>query len=132
MTSSSAVPEISKASLAISLAEVRAADLALVQRWGVDFFHADRPLERMLDSIVDKALRASVRKAFTKAGHSVMQGGTEQAVYEVMCDPAVLGLVTSSRRHYLLDSVSLAAALVRHFKIAGPLLDYWLSRWNCE
>lgn len=123
MTSPSTAPEISKPSLVISLDEIRAADLALKERWGVDFFHADRPLESMLDSVPDEALRASVRKAFTKAGNAVQRGGSEQAVYEVMCDPAVLGLVTSARRHYFLDSVSLAAALVRHFKIAGPLLD---------
>lgn len=116
-------------SVALSLHEMHMIDNELRSSWGIEFFETDRDLEGRLEDLDDVDARerglialglaerrlASPRKTGTKTD--------EADLYKVMAVPPLLGLVTSKRRHYILDTIALTIGLARTLNIAEPLLD---------
>lgn len=113
-----------KRSIALPPEVLRRMDRTLVERWNIDFVSTQAPLLEYLEQLPMGQAKTLGLKAFhadvaTRTGTS-----GEQHMYEAMAaDPELCGIVTSSRRHYLLDAVALACALYGKLGLSGPVLD---------
>lgn len=112
-----------KNNLGLPPADLDALDKVLSDEWHIDFVLTDLDLREHVERNVPSPTREDFLSAHDLAAYSVRKGGSEDAVYARMSSPSLLGLVTSKRRHYLLDSIALAAAVVRQLRIEGPILD---------
>ena len=112
-----------KRGIAVTPEDLRRIDDALVARWQIDFIMTTATLLEFLEALPEGETRTRGLAAF-KADVAKRGGSSgEQNMYEAMADRHLCGLVTSSRRHYLLDAVAMAVALYRTLDLAGPILD---------
>ncbi|PKO70698.1 MAG: hypothetical protein CVU22_00940 [Betaproteobacteria bacterium HGW-Betaproteobacteria-16] len=98
-------------------------DRALRDRWQVDFFETPLGLVDHVAHVATEGAASRYHAANERAADNVKRGSSETAVYEAMCDAELLGIVTSSRRAFLIDAISLAVAVVRELGLPGPILD---------
>jgi SAM-dependent methyltransferase len=112
-----------KNNLGLPLADLDALDQVLSDQWQIDFVLTDLDLREHVERNVASPTREEFLAAYDSAAQSLRKGGSEDAIYARMSTPSLLGLVTSKRRHFLLDSVALAVSLLRQLRIDGPILD---------
>jgi SAM-dependent methyltransferase len=112
-----------KRGIVVTPEDLRQIDEALVARWQIDFISTPATLLEYMEALPEGETRTRGLAAF-KADVATRGGSSgEQNMYEAMADPQLCGLVTSSRRHYLLDAVAMAIALYRTLGLTGPILD---------
>lgn len=109
--------------LGLPVALLEQIDRALRDRWQVDFFETQLGLAEHVAHVATEGAASRYHTANKKAADNLKRGGSETAVYETMCDAELLGIVTSSRRAFLIDAISLAVAVVRELGLPGPILD---------
>jgi hypothetical protein len=112
-----------KPNIAVSLDEVRQIDEALKSRWKIDFTETKSTLLEALEELTEGDVRSRVLAAYKADQASVRRGADAVCMYEAMTDAQICGLVTSCRRHYLLDSIAMACSLYRLLQLSGPILD---------
>jgi len=109
--------------IAVSADEVLEVDRLLRDRWRIDLVQTNHGLEEYLRSVPLSAAVALGLKAFDSKATAQRKMSGERFMYEAMADPELCGLVTSSRRHVLIDTICLACALFRALRMSGPILD---------
>jgi hypothetical protein len=112
-----------KNALGIPVEELDRIAQNLLDRWGVEFIETPLYLTDYVVNIASSSASASYLKAAAQAVKDVSRGGSEAAVYDCMCDPELLGIVTSSRRAFLIDGIAITAALYKALDLNGPILD---------
>ncbi len=95
----------------------------LANEWKVEFHETPLGINDYVRSVVSEKAANSFETASAKSITSRFSDATTSILLEVMCDPELLGVVTSHRRHFLIDSIALAASVIRHAEISGDVLD---------
>ncbi|WP_149536626.1 class I SAM-dependent methyltransferase [Siccirubricoccus phaeus] len=107
--------------IALSRSEIFSLDRALAERWGIDFHEGEFDVWNLLGRAHDTAAVHRMRELFDEV---VSGERTEDAeFYGAMAHPAVLGPMTSKRRHLILDVTALSIGLYRHLGLNGDVLD---------
>lgn len=113
-----------KRSIALPPDELQRLDRALVDGWQIEFVDTRASLLDYLESLPPSAMRTNGLAAFRADLAYQQKGGSgEPHMYAAMADLELCGIVTSGRRHYLLDAVTMACALYRRLGLSGPVLD---------
>ncbi len=112
-----------KRDIAITADEVSRIDQLLVERWKVDFVQTPLGLAEYLDAMPESAARTQGLKVFARARVANSSVLGEQLMYDAMSDLNLCGLVTSTRRHFLIDAIGLSCGLYRALGLTGPTLD---------
>jgi SAM-dependent methyltransferase len=111
--------------VALPLAQVRILDRQLAGAWGADFAEGD--LETRLSRVPDRAAAVRYVLAHNAAHENLRHGGSsltaEAELFDAMAHPELLGLVTSQRRHLLLDGIAAAIGLARYLGLDRDILD---------
>lgn len=114
-----------KNSLGLLHSELEQLDSALRDRWGVDFIETSLSLGEYVSQFGAAQMEQQKRFAAALEEHSQLakRGKAASEFYAAMCEPDFLGIVTATRRPILIDSISVAAALIRATNIEGKVLD---------
>lgn len=112
-----------KNKISLTAQEVRDVDQFLVDKWEVDCIETHLSLEQTLDELDEPELRNKAQKAYAEAVRSLKKVGGDAPLYDAMADPKLCGLITSKRRHLILDSIAFVAAIARALDIKGAVLD---------
>ncbi|MBK8324752.1 MAG: class I SAM-dependent methyltransferase [Betaproteobacteria bacterium] len=113
-----------KRNIALPPDELQRIDRALVDRWQIEFVDTRAFLLEYLESLPPSAVRTNGLAAFgADLARQKKDGSFEQHVYAAMVEPELCGIITSGRRHYLLDAVAMACAMYRRLRLSGPVLD---------
>lgn len=114
-----------KNSLGLSQNELERVDEALSDRWGVDFIETSLSLGEYVAQHGLAHMEQQKRFAAAHEAHSrrASRGKGGEEFYAAICEPGFLSIVTASRRPILIDSISVAATLIRATKIDGKVLD---------
>jgi SAM-dependent methyltransferase len=117
-----------KSLFALAPEDVHRIDAMLVGEWGIDCPETGTTFDAALEAIRDreKAQRlerimsatAAQLKA-TREDHLI----AEMPIFEAIADAELLGLVSSRRRHVIIDSIATAIGLARYLDIRGHILD---------
>lgn len=109
-----------KALIALAPDEVRALDRALSEGWGIDFPVTDAAGH--LPAVTDR----DAARRFDKAYMTVAAGrvGEEASgFYDAIAHPELFGVVTSLRRHLIIDVAALVIGLCRSLSLSGEVAD---------
>lgn len=117
-----------KTLIALGLDEVRYVDRTLGNEWDIRFRdHAS--LKELLGTIsnktaVDQYMAAHEAVAAAKMSNNVEgEAAGYGLLYEALANEAVLGPVTSQRRHYIIDSICMSIGLARVVGPSAKVLD---------
>lgn len=105
--------------VALSVEHVKSIDRQLDQQWNVVFPGNASSWEDLLDPAADRAAVDRYWRAHDEVAESVSCGDRSAErramadLYEELAHPAVLGAVTSQRRHFILDSIAVACGLAK-------------------
>lgn len=117
-----------KALFALSPRDLLRIDEMLVAEWNIDCPEIGTTFATALEAVRDrdKAHRleqimntTAVRLENARVDHLK----AEMPIFEAIADPELLGLVSSRRRHVIIDSIAVAVGLARYLGIGGPILD---------
>lgn len=113
-----------KSRIALPLEQVRTIDRSLEKDWGVVL---PKPEAHSWEDLLAPDAEASAVDRFQDAHDAVadalleedMSGQTQLSadLYDALAHPTVLGPVTSQRRHYIIDGISLAIGLARTLQL---------------
>jgi SAM-dependent methyltransferase len=112
-----------KRRISVLAEEVHRIDATLRERWGIDFLRTELSLEDYLRQLPDSGARTQGLKVFERARAANSSSLGERLMYEAMADLELCGIVTSTRRAFLIDSVSLSCGLYRTLGLTGAVLD---------
>ncbi len=112
-----------KRGIGVTPEEIRRVDQILVERWGVDFVKTRYGLEDYLREMPDCTARTQGLAAFARAHEANSSWLGERLMYDAMSNLDLCGIVTSTRRHFLIDAIGLSCGLYRALGLSGPTLD---------
>ncbi len=112
-----------KRSIAVTATEIRRIDRLLAEKWKIDLVRTDLHLEEYLSRLPESEARIRGLAVYAKARESNDSMLGERLIYEAMENLDLCGLVTSTRRQFLIDAVSLSCGLYRALGLSGPVLD---------
>jgi hypothetical protein len=117
-----------KRGIGVTVEEIRRIDQILVERWGIDFRKTQLGLEDYLLAMPDCAARTQGLEVFSRAHRADSAWLGERLMYDAMSNLDLCGVVTSTRRHFLIDAISLSCGLYRSLGLSGPTLDVGCPR----
>jgi SAM-dependent methyltransferase len=113
-----------KTRIAVPVEQVQAVDRRLERDWGIVFpDNGVSTWEDLVAADADPAAVARFRRAHDVAAAALRgrdryaQVRSLAALYDVLVHPAVLGPVTSQRRHFIIDSIAAALGLSTHLHL---------------
>lgn len=116
-----------KTTIALELTEVRMIDQRLEQGWGIGFVEEVQSLPELLKPVTDREAveRFTRAKAKVEANHenTAALDAATAVLYDTIADRALLGPITTQRRHFILDGICAAIGLVRRLGIGGTIID---------